>query len=798
MTNHAAAVEIHRLVHRYGHTDAVDGLDLRVAAGRCYGLFGRNGAGKTTTIKCLLNLIRPTSGEIRVFGLDPIRDEVAVKSRVAYVPDLVAFYPWMTVEDTLAYFASFRRHWNTETERSLLDQFRLNPRQKTSHLSKGQRTQLALTCAICPEPELLVLDEPTSGLDPIVRREFIQTVIGAYQDGDPGRRTVLVSTHLISEFEGLIDEFTIIDRGRNVLTLGVDAARERYQKVRARFASDPGPGGCARRTHPASARARSRADGRRQRGGSDAAARRALARGDRDRSADTGRDFRVHASTTGSGRLTRPTVWSPALAKEIRGLLPLWGGSVAALAAAFLLGKDALVDAGLLAYVTGSVAIGAQSIGQEYSHRTLPMLLAQPADRRRTYLRKFVVSAVMMLTLAVLARPVFATWGHPESWQFTLVVFTVLSGLFLAPLLTMVCRSSLAGMILGASVPASLWFVMLASVSLWFGIDAGEAGKRIRDPWMFGMLLVCPAAGFLGWRRFAALEATEAAAPALHLPRWLRRARGARYSPLSALVAKELHLQQLAIVVVVLNVIGWASLGLAQPYVRGLATFPVGAVLLLYCMGLAIMIGALASAEERHHGTLEWQLLQPTPAWQQWMVKVGVSLGLALVLSVGLPVLLIQLTPHDSFRAIRMSGHLTVLVVLLTASSMYISSLCSNGVRAMVLSLPIGLAVAYFMQTVSVALGWVTRVLAGPWMADIVTGAVAPPSVDPADIMIFAARAFSLTLAPLLLWFGFVNHTSSERTVRRVCQQVASIALVIVAGMILVGGVLAFHELRSR
>jgi len=117
----------------------------------------------------------------------------------------------------------------------------LDPRQKTSHLSKGQRTQLALICAICPEPELLVLDEPTSGLDPIVRREFIQTVIGAYQDGDPERRTVLVSTHLISEFEGLIDEFTIIDHGRNVLTLGADAAREQYQKVHARFATDPGP-----------------------------------------------------------------------------------------------------------------------------------------------------------------------------------------------------------------------------------------------------------------------------------------------------------------------------------------------------------------------------------------------------------------------------------------------------------------------------------------------------------------------------------------------------------------------------
>jgi ABC-2 type transport system ATP-binding protein len=232
------AIEIHNLVRRYGRTDAVNGLNLRVAPGRCYGFFGRNGAGKTTTIKCLLNLLRPTAGQIRVFGMDPAREEVAVKSRIAYVPDAVAFYPWMTVRQTLDYFSSFRARWNAETERALLSQFRLDVGQKTSHLSKGQRTQLALITAICAEPDLLVLDEPTSGLDPIVRREFIRTVIGAYQEGDPSRRTVFVSTHLIAEFEGLIDEFTIIEHGREVLTLDADAARERYQKVYVRFATE--------------------------------------------------------------------------------------------------------------------------------------------------------------------------------------------------------------------------------------------------------------------------------------------------------------------------------------------------------------------------------------------------------------------------------------------------------------------------------------------------------------------------------------------------------------------------------
>jgi ABC-2 type transport system ATP-binding protein len=238
MKTETSVIEIQNLVRRYGKHDAVNGLSLNVRAGKCYGFFGRNGAGKTTTIKCLLNLLRPDSGDVRVFGLDPQRNEVAVKSRLAYVPDMVAFYPWMTVSDTLEYLASFRENWNRAIENDLLKRFQLDATKKTTSLSKGQRTQLALIGAICPEPELLVLDEPTSGLDPIVRREFIETVIGAYQAGDPERRTVFVSTHLISEFEGLIDEFTIIEGGKNLLTMEADAARDRFKKIRARFSQE--------------------------------------------------------------------------------------------------------------------------------------------------------------------------------------------------------------------------------------------------------------------------------------------------------------------------------------------------------------------------------------------------------------------------------------------------------------------------------------------------------------------------------------------------------------------------------
>src|SRR5215469_659812 len=239
MNSPTSAIQIENLSYAYGRAEAVRDLSLTVQPGRCYGLFGRNGAGKTTTMKCLLNLLRPQRGQVRIFGLDPTKEEVAVKRLLSYVPDQVAFYPWMSVRETLDYLASFRPHWNRKTEQELFEHFGLDPAQRAGSLSKGQRTQVALIAAVCPETDLLVLDEPTSGLDPIVRREFIETVIGAYQEGIPGKRTILVSTHLIAEFEGLIDEFSIMDGGRVILTLGADEARRRYQKIRARFAQEP-------------------------------------------------------------------------------------------------------------------------------------------------------------------------------------------------------------------------------------------------------------------------------------------------------------------------------------------------------------------------------------------------------------------------------------------------------------------------------------------------------------------------------------------------------------------------------
>ena len=134
MTSPAPAIQIENLSYTYGRNEAVHDLSLTVQPGRCYGLFGRNGAGKTTTMKCLLNLLRPQSGKVSVFGLDPTKHEVDVKRLLSYVPDQVAFYPWMTVRETLDYLASFRENWNRKIEQELLERFRLDATQRAANL----------------------------------------------------------------------------------------------------------------------------------------------------------------------------------------------------------------------------------------------------------------------------------------------------------------------------------------------------------------------------------------------------------------------------------------------------------------------------------------------------------------------------------------------------------------------------------------------------------------------------------------------------------------------------------------
>lgn len=230
--------ELKDLVVRYSRAEAVRGLTLEVQPGRCHALFGRNGAGKTSTLRALIGLLRPEGGTLKIFGLDPRTHEAEVKSRLAWVPDAPAFHPWMTVRETLAWYRTLRARWSEDVQEHLLTRFELDGGAPTSTLSKGQRTQLALVCALASDPELLVLDEPTTGLDPLVRRQFLEAVIGVFQDRDPEKKTILVSTHLIREFEGVVDDFTVMSQGKAVLTATADDARSRFCRLQAWFDGD--------------------------------------------------------------------------------------------------------------------------------------------------------------------------------------------------------------------------------------------------------------------------------------------------------------------------------------------------------------------------------------------------------------------------------------------------------------------------------------------------------------------------------------------------------------------------------
>jgi hypothetical protein len=493
--------------------------------------------------------------------------------------------------------------------------------------------------------------------------------------------------------------------------------------------------------------------------------------------------------------------WAP-LSKEIRGLLPVWVACMAALAGAFVSRSDGLLrDAAIGAYILGPIALGAHSIGQEYAYRTLPLLLSQPVDRRRVLFLKFAVLAVMVLTLAALASNVLkdvarqnAGW-HPLSVQ----ILPVLGGLLVAPWVTMICRSSLAGMLATSSFAALTFIVQIVTVGAWFGIDAETAQARIIGPWSLAMIACCAVGGVLSVRRFIRLEAIDGPLPSLHLPRWWARAGRARaWQPLRALAVKELRLQQLTFVIAGLFITGASAASLLQRVVPLWSTFPIGVVTQLYWLILSIWIGSVASAEERQHGTLEWQLLQPTAAWQQWTVKVGVALAVALVCGVAMPMLVLRIIPNVGFQSQPLSGNFALLIVLLTSASIYLSSLSSSGIRANVLALPVGAAVILWIRAVSRVVYWGAEKLGGRAIAGLVTGALAPAHGDSADLVLFTIRAFALLLAPLLLWFGFVNHTTSERPVRRVVLQSAAIALVIMAGVIVAGALVASYELRPR
>ena len=226
------AIEAKNLGQKFGSKWAVKGLDLQVPRGSVFGLLGENGAGKSTTIQMLIGLLPPTEGQCKVLGIDPMLDEVGVKSRVGYVPENYGFYEYMRVKEIVAFVAAYHNDWNYDLQKELIAEFSLNEDNKVKELSKGMRAKLALLLALSFEPELLLLDEPAGGLDPAARRNFIETILSRYQQTG---KTILVSSHLLNEFSGLIDHVAFIKEGKADLVAPLDQLQLQMKKVRIVF-----------------------------------------------------------------------------------------------------------------------------------------------------------------------------------------------------------------------------------------------------------------------------------------------------------------------------------------------------------------------------------------------------------------------------------------------------------------------------------------------------------------------------------------------------------------------------------
>ncbi|RIL09138.1 MAG: multidrug ABC transporter ATP-binding protein [Proteobacteria bacterium] len=219
MTNGQLALDIARLSYSYPHNwmlkrvPALEEISLQVHSGECFGFLGHNGAGKTTSIKCILGLIQPGAGEIKIFGQDS-RKAVARRS-VGYLPEQPYFYDYLTVSEIMhmyACLAGISRSARTGSVKKALDVVGMSGRSRSPMraLSKGLIQRVALAQAILNSPKLLILDEPFSGLDPLGRKEFREILVGLKGSGT----TIFMSSHILSDVEFLCDRVSIMSGGQ--------------------------------------------------------------------------------------------------------------------------------------------------------------------------------------------------------------------------------------------------------------------------------------------------------------------------------------------------------------------------------------------------------------------------------------------------------------------------------------------------------------------------------------------------------------------------------------------------------
>ena len=235
MTNEAS-VELEGVTKFFRDVPALRGLDLTVPRGCVLGLLGRNGAGKSTALRCMAGVERPDAGTVRVLGLDPLRLDVAARQRIGYLAETGVPFPAARVSRLIDLCAPLYPRWNDDLQNEMLSRFGISPRARLNELSLGQQRAVGLLLAVCPEPELLILDEPAANLDTVVRREFLETIIGLVGEGD---RTVIFSSHILTDVERIADRIAVVHHGALRLEGALDDIKDAARRVRFTFAGEP-------------------------------------------------------------------------------------------------------------------------------------------------------------------------------------------------------------------------------------------------------------------------------------------------------------------------------------------------------------------------------------------------------------------------------------------------------------------------------------------------------------------------------------------------------------------------------
>jgi ABC-2 type transport system ATP-binding protein len=207
-------IKLENVTKRYGTSRGVVDVDLEVGPGAIFGFLGPNGAGKTTTISMLVDLIRPTKGTISLFGLDSVRDSVAIRRRIGYLSGDMALDKGLTGWQQLEFFGNLRGNYDKKRVAELAERLDCRLERKFKELSRGNKQKVGLIAALMHDPELLILDEPTSGLDPLVQAEFNKIILEHKERG----KTTFISSHVLSEVQEICDLVTFIREGRIIAT----------------------------------------------------------------------------------------------------------------------------------------------------------------------------------------------------------------------------------------------------------------------------------------------------------------------------------------------------------------------------------------------------------------------------------------------------------------------------------------------------------------------------------------------------------------------------------------------------